>query len=39
MSRWAHDQGDCNGDHTCVWCWNEMTDDDTNNDTEQGDNE
>jgi hypothetical protein len=38
MSRWAHDQGDCNGDHTCVWCWNE-TADDTNNDTNQGDNE
>jgi hypothetical protein len=38
MSRQAHEQGDCNGDHTCVWCWAE-TADEINNDTEQGDNE
>jgi hypothetical protein len=38
MSRRAHEQGDCNGDWTCIWCWYEIADE-TNNDTEQGDNE
>jgi hypothetical protein len=28
----------CNGDHTCPWCRDEIADE-TNNDTEQGDNE
>jgi hypothetical protein len=37
MSRRAHEQGDCNGDHTCIWCWAEIADEIS--DTEQGDNE
>jgi hypothetical protein len=34
MSRRAHEQGDCNGDHTCVWCWGEQDIDEPEGDNE-----
>ena len=29
--RVAHERGDCNGDHTCYWCWDEIVEERTAN--------
>lgn len=34
MSRQAHEQGDCNGDYTCPWCWGDQDIDEPEEDNE-----
>lgn len=35
-ARVAHERGDCNGDHTCYWCWSEL-EEEVDQEPEEGD--